>query len=196
VCACRTRTNRDRVVHSDDSVISHLPAILTDESEEGPTVSDNAIRLALRQLEQSRTEKLRALQKVAVWRELQKVERGIESLRALLQDESDEPAATPTIVEKPVTHVPEAIPVPDPEGPRGREAIRMLLEEHAGDWLTVKWLTDTMLSRGWVESARPREAVRTSADRLVKDDPRVEKGRGTYRLLPTAPQEDRSAPDL
>jgi hypothetical protein len=149
-------------------------------------VSDSAIQVALRQLEQSRSEKLRELQQVPVWRELQKVESGIEALRALLQDDK------PTIVERPVMQVPEpeGASAPDPEGPRGRKAIRTLLEEHVGEWLTVKWLADELQHRGWVESAKPREAVRTSADRLVKTDDRVEKGRGTYRLIPEDEYED------
>ena len=154
-------------------------------------MDDTAIHAALRQLEQSRTEKLRELEKVPVWRELQKVERGIKSLRDLLEeDESDEGVAYPTLddyFEQPASEVPTVRDLP---ALRGREAIRWLLEERAGEWLTVKHLANEMLTRGWLDSARPNEAVRTSADRLVRDDPQVEKGRGIYRLIPPDDEED------
>lgn len=77
-----------------------------------------------------------------------------------------------------------AAPSPSADGPRGREAVKAILEENRGVWVDMDTLTDEMVSRGWVESSRPREAVRTSADRLVTDDSLVEKGRGIYRLLP------------
>lgn len=72
---------------------------------------------------------------------------------------------------------------PDVDAPRGRDAIREILKEREGEWVDMKTLTDEMVSRGWVRSARPREAVRTSADRLERDDPLVEKKRGIYRLI-------------
>ena len=84
----------------------------------------------------------------------------------------------------------------DADGPRGREAVMVALSENPGQWVTIQELTETLVDRGWVESDKPREAVRTSADRLAKDPSSpVEKGRGKYRLQPTAVRELRTATD-
>lgn len=132
---------------------------------------------------------------VALRRDLQdararvaRLEQGVKALEDVIRGTTDEvPSDGDEVV---VREGPEVVTVDlDPTGPRGREAVRTILEERVGAWVDMNTLTDEIVSRGWVESDRPREAIRTSADRLVKTDPMIEKGRGTYRLVP--PQEDR-----
>lgn len=126
---------------------------------------------------------------VALRRDLQdaqaRVERlakGVKALEDVIRGATPEvPSDADEVV---LREGPEVVTVDlDPTGPRGREAVRTILEERVGTWVDMNTLTNEIASRGWVESDRPREAIRTSADRLVKSDPMIEKGRGTYRLI-------------
>jgi hypothetical protein len=74
---------------------------------------------------------------------------------------------------------------PDPNAPRGQEAVMRILMEKPGEWIRFKELVAEMKHRRWTEAERD-EAIRTSADRLSKKDPRVEKKRGFYRFAPDA----------
>lgn len=156
--------------------------------EERHTVDDNSIRAALRQLERDLQVKQRELEQTSVWQEMVKLQAGVKALRSILGDEvateERSPQRPPSLTVAPDPIGTAVAVATDPEGPRGREAIRILLAENVGEWVSIGWLADEMVARGWVDSDRPREAVRTSADRLVKTDDLVEKGRAKYRLVP------------
>lgn len=69
------------------------------------------------------------------------------------------------------------------EGPRGKEAVRQVLEENLGQWVSLMKIADTLTERGWLQSRNPREAVRTTASRLLTDEPNlIEKQGSEYRL--------------
>lgn len=139
----------------------------------------NAIQRALAQLE----EELEVRQL-----EVTKLEDAVSALRAITWAGEGTFTEDARSEAQQVTSDVVAAPTPSADGPRGREAVKAVLEENRGKWVDMDTLTDEMVSRGWVESSRPREAVRTSADRLVADDPLVEKGRGIYRLAPDPSQ--------
>jgi hypothetical protein len=72
----------------------------------------------------------------------------------------------------------------DPNAPRGSQAVEIILSEMPpGLWVPLSQLAGEFQKRGWgPESNRPREAVRTNANRLVKAKPdEYEGGRGKYR---------------
>lgn len=146
-----------------------------------------AIRQVVADLEQELAEKQA---------EMDTLKAGIDALRLMLKGRTGGVPDASTSSSHAPTSMRVTAPSPGveaaPDGPRGREAILTVLEEHPGRWVTIGDLTDILVERGWVESAKPREAVRTSADRLAKDDDSsVQKARGKYRLAQQSePQEE------
>lgn len=136
---------------------------------EGLTVDGDAIRQALEQL----TGELKIKEA-----EVNRLGSAVAALQAIL---------TPDTPARQVKHVADteaaAAPPLDPEAPRGRSAVRAILEERAGQWVTLDELERELVSRGWIQSSRPREAARTSALRLAEKDQLVESGRARYRLI-------------
>lgn len=139
----------------------------------------DSIRQALGQLEQE----LRSREQ-----EVARLKAGVAALRQILDGapatQASASGASSSAGEATAQQDDESsTPAPAPDSPRGREAVRRVLEERVGQWVNMDELTNEIVARRWVSSSRPREAVRTSADRLVGDDPLVDKGRGgIYRL--------------
>jgi hypothetical protein len=76
--------------------------------------------------------------------------------------------------------------------PRGREAVRAILEESRREW-SIPDLTAEIQRRGWMKGVeRPRDATASSVQRLVTDGVAERVGRGVYRLrldqLPPPPE--------
>jgi hypothetical protein len=101
----------------------------------------------------------------------------------------------------PADYVPEAEPVretePSPpaepqvaatDGPRGREAVRLVLEE-AGRPMRPKEIVTAVMRRGWIEpeAKSPDSAIRLATRRLAKDGIAVEVN-GAYVLKKDAPE--------
>lgn len=79
--------------------------------------------------------------------------------------------------------LPENLDDDEEPRPRGAEAVRRALDEHAGEWYAVPHVADLLARRGWLpNSSKPSNAVRTALERLVEQGD-IEKGRSTEGIV-------------
>lgn len=64
------------------------------------------------------------------------------------------------------------------DGPRGREAVRLIMAERPGNW-TIKRIKATIKERGWPSSPK---AIETAVHRLHRDGTVIWVRKGVYKL--------------
>lgn len=107
-------------------------------------------------------------------REMETLQAGIAALQLLVGGRPATPRKSPSS---------STISRSRTEGaPRGRAAVKAVLKERPGDWMSIQEIADTLVERGWIQSNDPVTAARTSADRLLKNDREIERQDGDYRF--------------
>jgi hypothetical protein len=125
------------------------------------------------------------------WRDaVRKIVEGQEQARALLLRASRGMQALPGLEETAGKAQPELEPAVAPpngkvESPRGRDAVRRVMQERPHDVWRLTSLVGEITRRGWIdpEARDPASAIRVAARRLA-DTGEIEKvGTGRYRLV-------------
>lgn len=115
--------------------------------------------------------------------------RGIEAVTDEGDDSAEEELNSPQ-ASNPLIQQPSAKP------PRGRAAVRMVLNENVGQAFTPAQLAEELVHRGWVtpDAADPAAAARSAANRLRAADKQYvfENGAYSYRPFPASPFRDSS----
>jgi hypothetical protein len=134
----------------------------------------------------------------AVWDELRGKRQARDTLkRAIEREERAAAAASPKL---PYDDLPDpsasASDTPEPSGlmPDRKEALKSVLQEAAGQVLTVAEIADRMLEHGWIQPdvKHPTETIRFSLKWLSDRDAHVKRVTpGSYRYVSDIEREDR-----